>query len=283
MNAKVIDLRLEKIVADPRVQSRAGLNDGWVESLRERLKDGAELNGSDGKDWPVCFQDGKGPYILARGFHRREAHVREGRKTMLVEVRPGTMRDAILESVSSNVYHGAPLTNEDKNHAVSLLLADPEWKLWSNREIARRCGVSHAFVGYVRERLVEPTGNGFQLTKGADGKERDVSGISMSNIVRRLAPEVRETFEGLPHEQKVMLLDGIKEEMREEAEEKKQREAAALEKAARETDWRAARNGYLDDALDACDRIAEPTARDIQVRKDLKAVMKLTKTRKKAG
>ena len=278
---KILDLPLKKIVADQRVQSRVGLNEKWVETLRERLRDDVELNGRDGKDWPVCYHDGK-TYWLAKGFHRREAHAREKRATMLVEVRPGTMRDAILLSVSSNVYHGAPLTNEDKERAVRMLLADPEWRAWSNRKIGRLCGVSHGYVGCVKERIADEagasTGFGIQLTKSQDGKERDVSGIALSNIVRRLSPEVREKFEGLSHDERVMLLDGIKEEIREEIEEKKEREWQAV----REKDWRAARNEFLADALDAAERITDSTARDIQVEKDLRAVLKLTKPKKRA-
>ncbi|MBP2312983.1 transposase-like protein [Azospirillum soli] len=31
------------------------------------------------------------------------------------------------------------------------LLEDPEWSGWSDREIARRCGVVHAFVNKLRK------------------------------------------------------------------------------------------------------------------------------------
>jgi hypothetical protein len=33
------------------------------------------------------------------------------------------------------------------------LLADPEWRQWSDREIARRCAVGHRFVGHLRQSL----------------------------------------------------------------------------------------------------------------------------------
>lgn len=41
----------------------------------------------------------------------------------------------------------------DKRRAVEALLADPELSRWSNREVARRCGVTHTFVGACRKRL----------------------------------------------------------------------------------------------------------------------------------
>ena len=41
---------------------------------------------------------------------------------------------------------GNPETPADKHRAVERLLSDPEWSAWSNREIARRVGVSDPFV-----------------------------------------------------------------------------------------------------------------------------------------
>ena len=34
-------------------------------------------------------------------------------------------------------------TNADKRRAVETLLNDAEWATWSDREIARQCGVHH--------------------------------------------------------------------------------------------------------------------------------------------
>lgn len=41
-------------------------------------------------------------------------------------------------------------TNADKRRAVLRLLDDAEWAVWSDREIARRCGVAHPFVAKLR-------------------------------------------------------------------------------------------------------------------------------------
>lgn len=64
-----------------------------------------------------------------------------------------TRRDAILHSVSANARHGLPRTVADKRRAVKLLLGDPEWRRWSDTEIARRAGVGKSFVGKMRRRL----------------------------------------------------------------------------------------------------------------------------------
>lgn len=45
------------------------------------------------------------------------------------------------------------------------LLNDLEWSQWSDREIARRCGVAHPFVGKLRPVPNEPSGNGFQMER----------------------------------------------------------------------------------------------------------------------
>jgi hypothetical protein len=54
----------------------------------------------------------------------------------------------------ANESHGLRRTNEDKRRAVVTLLNDEEWSGWSNREIARKCGVSDPFVMQIRSSLL---------------------------------------------------------------------------------------------------------------------------------
>lgn len=42
------------------------------------------------------------------------------------------------------------------------LLNDPEWREWSNREIADKCAVTHTMVNKLRD---ETSGNGFQIDR----------------------------------------------------------------------------------------------------------------------
>jgi Homeodomain-like domain len=49
--------------------------------------------------------------------------------------------------------HGKPLTNEDKRWIVVRMVEDGEWGQWSDREVARHCGVSHEFVSRLRRSL----------------------------------------------------------------------------------------------------------------------------------
>jgi hypothetical protein len=65
-------------------------------------------------------------------------------------VRAGTQRDALLFGIGANRTHGLPRSNADKRYAVTLLLADPEWSQWSDREISRRIQVGHVLVNRMR-------------------------------------------------------------------------------------------------------------------------------------
>ena len=58
-----------------------------------------------------------------------------------------------LYAVGANASHGLRRTNTDKRRAVVRLLRDYEWSKWSDREIARRCGVANSFVGNVRRQI----------------------------------------------------------------------------------------------------------------------------------
>ena len=56
-------------------------------------------------------------------------------------------------SVGCNAAHGQRRSNDDKRLAVSKLLKDKKWGKWSDREIAKRCHVSHTFVDNLRTSL----------------------------------------------------------------------------------------------------------------------------------
>jgi hypothetical protein len=102
----------------------------------------------------VVFQDGS-DYYLADGFHRVAAAKSIDLEELPAEIRVGTKRDAMLYACGANK-HGKPLSNPDKQRVVLHLLEDAEWGQWSDREIARHCGVSHVFVAKRRKAL---TGN----------------------------------------------------------------------------------------------------------------------------
>ena len=135
-------MQIEKIQTTG-TQSRVSVDTKTVDEYAEALQNGATLP-------PVTvFFDGTN-YWLADGFHRLAAHRRPNRREIEVEQRDGTQRDAILHSVGANASHGLRRSNADKRRAVEMLLSDPEWSQWSDREIAKQCAVSHPFVADVR-------------------------------------------------------------------------------------------------------------------------------------
>ena len=137
--SKTKRLLLSALRLDKDVQSRMEVNQVKVAQYAEAIKRGERFPPI------IIFFDG-GTYWVASGFHRVPATEQAGKKFIEAEVHKGTRRDAILHSVGCNAKHGLPRTTADKERAVDMLLKDPEWRQWSNREIARRCVVSESFV-----------------------------------------------------------------------------------------------------------------------------------------
>jgi ParB-like chromosome segregation protein Spo0J len=108
----------------------------------------------------ISFTDGGDFYWLGDGFHRVLAARQAGLTEIAAEVRGGTQRDALLFGICANGAHGLPRSNADKRHAVALVLADPEWSQWNDREIARRLQVSNVLVSKMRR---SASVNGLQI------------------------------------------------------------------------------------------------------------------------
>ncbi len=141
-------LPLASIRLDGGTQARVHLNQDAVDEYAEilGLEDGPGLPPVD------VFFDGS-DYWMADGFTRYFAQQKRGEQYLDAIIHTGTQRDAILFAMGANASHGQRRTNDDKRKAVETLLNDAEWSKWSNREIARRVGVSDIFVGNVRSKL----------------------------------------------------------------------------------------------------------------------------------
>src|SRR5215813_8125511 len=138
-------LNSEVLRCDADVQPRLALSDAHIREYAALLQEGHELGTI------VVFQGGRDSY-LADGFHRVAAAKRIGVEALPAEIRIGTKREALLYACGANK-HGQPLSNADKQRVVRHLLEDAEWGQWSDREIARHCGVSHVFVAKRRKAL----------------------------------------------------------------------------------------------------------------------------------
>jgi hypothetical protein len=135
-------IELSKIRIDGGTQPRAELNQATVDEYAEAIKTGAQLP-------PVTlFYDGA-HYWLADGFHRYFGAKAAGRTTIHEDITPGTLREAILYSLSANSKHGLRRSNADKRRAVQTLLSDAEWSKWPQSKLAEVCGVTREFVSRV--------------------------------------------------------------------------------------------------------------------------------------
>lgn len=139
-------LPLDVIRIDGGTQSRTAINTELVDDYAQKMADGVEFPAG------VAYFDGK-EYWLADGFHRYHALKKAKKVSFACQVANGTVRDAILYSFGANGTHGMPMSQADKRHIVTTMLKDHEWGQWSDREIARRCHVSHPTVARIRAEL----------------------------------------------------------------------------------------------------------------------------------
>jgi hypothetical protein len=178
---------LNQIRTDGGTQARAALDSERMFAYLDDMIDGHQFPPI------VVYYDGS-TYWLADGFHRVEAARRwsnnQGPSTIAADIRSGTRRAAILHAVGANNDHGLRRSREDIRRAVELLLRDPEWRQWSDSEIARYCKVDHKTVGAHRKRL-EATGEIPQsdVRQTAGGRTINTAPIAAANAERK-APAV---------------------------------------------------------------------------------------------
>ena len=140
---------LSTITVDPEIQQRAAhLDEATVADYAERIAAGDKFP-------PVIVFEHEGKLILADGFHRYAAYVEAGKKQIPLDIRKGDRRAAILFAIGANQQHGLRPSRADKRKAIITLLSDPKWSQWSDRTIAKQCGVSPTTVGQIRKELEE--------------------------------------------------------------------------------------------------------------------------------
>lgn len=177
-------LPIESITLDSEIQPRQQLNQEVVAEYAEVMRQGATFP-------PVIvFFDGS-KYWLADGFHRVNAKLSIDGYDILVDLKPGSRREAFLYAAGANATHGLRRTNADKRRAITRLLLDDEWSQWSSREIARRCGVDHKTVDKLRtelnvnsysENISSLSGESRQRQKRIVRRNGKVQSMNISNI-----------------------------------------------------------------------------------------------------
>lgn len=163
---KSVNIRAIRI--DGGTQSREKLDQVVVSEYAELMKEGVEFP-------PISVVHDGSEYYLADGFHRLLAAQTAGKASINCDVITGTLRDAVLYSLSANSSHGLRRTIDDKRKSVMTMLEDIEWSEWSDREIARQCHVSHPFVTKLRGLMKKPeTGNVTTSKPQSQRKEKPV-------------------------------------------------------------------------------------------------------------
>jgi hypothetical protein len=141
-------IRLDAIRVDPAIQQRAaGTSQDVVEEYAEAMRSGAAFPPIE-----VFFNSGDGAFDLADGFHRLEARrlAYPDAEGIQCKIHSGDRDDALLFACGANAQHGLQRSRSDKLKAVITLIHSERWSGWSDREIARQCGVSHTYVAAVR-------------------------------------------------------------------------------------------------------------------------------------
>jgi hypothetical protein len=149
-----MQLELSQLRIDGGTQPRAKINNRTVTEYAEALREGVKFP-------PVVVFHDSATYWLADGFHRYFAHKQAGLNKIAADVRQGTLRDAILYAVGANADHGLRRSNADKRKAVTTMLTnelvakDDNGNPWSDRAIAKQCGVHHNSVEHTRGSLAK--------------------------------------------------------------------------------------------------------------------------------
>ncbi|MDJ0532727.1 MAG: ParB/RepB/Spo0J family partition protein [Xenococcaceae cyanobacterium MO_207.B15] len=172
-----IELYIHFLRRDGGTQPRAVIDETTVSEYAEAIEEGAIFP-------PVTVFFDREQFWLADGFHRVRALEKIGLLKVTVEVKEGSLRDAVLYSCGANATHGLRRLNADKRRAVLRLLEDREWSQWSDRSIARRCGVHHKMVGRLRSSLEQSSSERKYTTKHGTKATMKTEKIGKTDLIK---------------------------------------------------------------------------------------------------
>jgi hypothetical protein len=137
-------MKLSALILDPSAQPRVKLDETVIEEYTEAMQEGnvfppLVVYGTDRRAW------------LADGWHRYHAAQQAGLTEIDVDLREGTLSDAVWHSISANAEHGLRRSNADKNRAVTTALTINS--ALSDVRIAEHCSVHRSMVARVRASL----------------------------------------------------------------------------------------------------------------------------------
>ncbi|WP_435006538.1 ParB N-terminal domain-containing protein [Tundrisphaera lichenicola] len=153
------EIPVDDLVLDPNLNLRDRLDDFTVERYAE----------SWDRMPPITVFEIEGRFLIADGFHRHAAAIMLDRRRMSVEVRQGTISEAMDYVAGVNLFHGLPLTRAERRRAVEVKLRLHHD--WSDRRLAEELGAGREMIAKIRKQLVDAgqvPATGSRI--GADGK-----------------------------------------------------------------------------------------------------------------
>lgn len=133
-----------------RSEMRVTINQTKVNQYAEEMNQGYLF------PLPVVFVDTDGNRWLGDGFHRVDAYIKNGNKSIPIDLKKGTLFDAILWNITANRdQKGLPFTIGDKKKSIITLLTNEKSKSWTLVKIAEIIGCCRGYVGHVCKRLPE--------------------------------------------------------------------------------------------------------------------------------
>lgn len=171
-------LRLSEVTLDTRLRVRAVDED----VARDYADDIDELP-------PVTVWLLGELYLLVNGWHRYRAHQLAGATCVRVVVMTGSYQQAMLYVAGADRQVGVRRTRETKRAAVLLVLSTPNGANWSDRDVAKHCGVSHTFVAQLRRHGAPQTSDKV-AENGNAPTQKDARGSSVSKVNGNVAHKV---------------------------------------------------------------------------------------------
>jgi ParB-like chromosome segregation protein Spo0J len=156
---EIRDVPVDDLVLDPTLNLRDRLDEETVDRYVDAW----------GRMPPVTVFEVDGRWLLADGFHRHAAAVKLDRRTILAEVRAGTIDEALDFVAGVNLFHGLPLSRAERRRAVEVKIRLHHD--WSDRRLSEELGAGRELVARVRKQLVDAGQVPASATRvGADGK-----------------------------------------------------------------------------------------------------------------
>lgn len=176
-------LTLAQIKVDHKLQPRTGIRKDTVADFVDSM-----VAGDIFPPLTVWLIDDQ--YYLVDGFHRYYAIVQLGHTEARCTIEEGTLEQAFQHAINVNRLHGLRFSNADKRKIVKWMFE--HYPLLSDRDIAKKAGVSQPFVSGLRAELLEG--------KSQKRKEKPKEGANKSRDVEAENKRLRRQVEKLKAE-----------------------------------------------------------------------------------